>query len=109
MENRLLNQFINVISFQWQSEEINEPYDLLKYRELFELTYHTFNNICTRCIWINLNQDFMGGSKAIMYSKNKTFTSIQSSDDYLNITKFFNERVEKNWYCGINLGRICTR
>ncbi|MBN1216566.1 MAG: hypothetical protein JXA99_14135 [Candidatus Lokiarchaeota archaeon] len=91
MENRLLEQFNNVISFEWLKEEVNESFDPLKPRELFELVYHTLNNISTRCIWIKLNQDFKEGSKAILYSQNKTFTSIESSDNDISIFKFYNE------------------
>ncbi|MBY8983217.1 MAG: hypothetical protein KGD57_09730 [Candidatus Lokiarchaeota archaeon] len=91
MENRLLDQFTNVISFEWLNEEINEPFEPLRSRELFELAYHTVNSISNRCILIKLNQDFKEGSKAILYSQNKIFTSIASSDTNINITKYYNE------------------
>ncbi|MBY9008025.1 MAG: hypothetical protein KGD63_14890 [Candidatus Lokiarchaeota archaeon] len=91
MENRLLNQFNNVISIEWVKEEINEPHEPLKSRELFELVYHTINSVSTRCISIKLNQDFKEGSKAVLYSQNKTFTYINSSEKGISITKYYND------------------
>jgi hypothetical protein len=77
LSNRLLTQFNEVISREWFKEEISEPIEPLTRRELFELTYHTENRVQTRCIWLKLVQDFNVGSKAILYTNNKTFTSIE--------------------------------
>jgi len=92
MENRLLDQFNTVISSQWFTQEIMEKNEPLNHRELFALAYHTCNNINLRCIYMKLiHEDTKGGSKAILYSNNKTFTAIVSFDDVLKITKYFNE------------------
>jgi len=96
MENRLLNQFENVIYTEWLTEEINEPFEPLNHRELFDLTYHTVNNVGTRCIFIKLFQDFKKGSKAIMYSKNKTFISIENLEDHLNAVCYYNDNENAN-------------
>ncbi|MHA2009378.1 MAG: putative selenocysteine system protein [Promethearchaeota archaeon] len=92
MENRLLTQFNNVITSQWLSQQIEEPYDTLLPRELFEITYHTCNSITMRSIQIKLssNED-QGGSKAILYSNTKKFTSIEALDNVLRVTKYFSE------------------
>jgi hypothetical protein len=91
MENRLLNQFREVISQEWLKEEIIEPVEPLNKRELFELAYHTENSVQTRCVWLKLNQEFKKGSKAILYSKNKTFTSIEVSGDAVEIKNYYND------------------
>ena len=92
MENRLLTQFNNVITSQWVSQQIEEPYDTLSPRELFEIAYHTCNSITMRSIKIKLssNED-QGGSKAILYSNTKKFMSIEALDNVLKITKYFGE------------------
>jgi len=96
MENRLLIQFNNVISTEWLTEQFSEPFDPLNHRELFELTYHTVNNVGTRCVWIKLFQGFKKGSKAILYSKNKTFISIENMEDTLNTTCYYNNEENAN-------------
>ncbi|TFF88308.1 MAG: hypothetical protein EU550_01515 [Promethearchaeota archaeon] len=91
MENRLLNQFNNVITQQWLSEEITEDYGNLTPRELFELTYHTMNSVSTRAIFLKLAADEKSsGSRAILYSKNKLFTEIVTLPDHLKIITYFN-------------------
>ena len=93
MENRLLNQFNNVIIQQWPSQEITESYDPLNHKELFEIAYHSCNSVGSRTILLQLSQDEKtGGNKAIIYSKNKTFTSIEGLDDSLIIKLYFNEQ-----------------
>ncbi|GAH61188.1 unnamed protein product, partial [marine sediment metagenome] len=52
MENRLLDQFNNVILSQWLSTNITVKYEPINHRELFELAYHTNNSINTRNIFI---------------------------------------------------------
>ncbi|TXT64962.1 MAG: hypothetical protein BAJALOKI3v1_150065 [Promethearchaeota archaeon] len=96
MENRLLNQFESVISREWLTEEINEPFEPLTHRELFDLTYHTANNVGTRCVFMKLYQDFKKGSRAILYSKNKTFLSIENLDDQLNAVCYYNDDEHAN-------------
>jgi len=92
MENRLLNQFNSVISTQWQSKQIEETYDPLTTRELFELSYHTCNSINMRNIFIKLSPtENIGGSQAILYSNTKKFTTIEALDHSLRITKYFPE------------------
>jgi hypothetical protein len=92
MENRLLDQFNNVILSQWLSTNITVKYEPINHRELFELAYHTNNSVSTRNIFIKLSQDInKGGSKAIFYSNTKKFTSIEALNDHLKITKYFNE------------------
>ncbi len=92
MENRLLDQYNSVIVSQWKSQEINENYAPLNHRELFELAYHTCNTMNIRCISIMSSQDTnKGGSRAVLYSNNKTFICIESFNDFLKITKYFNE------------------
>lgn len=91
MENRLLDQFNNVISTQWLKMEHTEEYGSLSHRELFELAYHTCNDIGTRCIWVKLAPKEEGGSRTILYSKDKLFTEIESLPDYLKITHYFSE------------------
>ena len=92
MENRLLNQFNNVIMPQWPSKQIEIPFDNLARRELFELAYHTCNLVSIRTIFIKLasSQD-QGGSKAIMYSNTKKFTLIEVLDNFVKITKYFSK------------------
>ena len=92
MENRLLNQFNNVISSQWQFKQIEEQYEPLIPRELFELAYHTCNNIAMRNIYIKQSSsEDQGGSKAILYSNTKKFISIEALDSSLRITKYYSE------------------
>ena len=92
MENRLLNQFNSVISSQWRSKQIEEPYGQLSTRELFELAYHTCNSINMRNIFIKLSpSENIGGSQAILYSNTKKFISIEALDNSLKIAKFFPE------------------
>lgn len=92
MENRLLNQFNNVIISQWLSKQIEEPYKPLTPRELFELAYHTCNSVTIRNIYIKLSSsEDQGGSKAVLYSNSKKFTSIENLDNSLKITKYFTE------------------
>ncbi len=92
MENRLLNQFNNVITSQWLFKQIEEPYDQLTHRELFELAYHTCNSFTKRNIYIKLssNED-QGGSKAVFYSSTKKFTSIEALTNSLKAIKYFSE------------------
>ena len=92
MENRLLNQFNNVITSQWLSKQIEEPYNPLLPRELFELAYHTCNSVNMRNIYIKQSSsEDQGGSKAVFYSNSKKFTAIEALDNSLKITKYFNE------------------
>jgi hypothetical protein len=92
MENRLLNQFNEVITSQWPSQQITENYEPLKHKDLFELAYHTCNSVSTRCISLQLSQDEnKGGTQAILYSQNKTFTYIHGLDSHLQITLYYNE------------------
>jgi hypothetical protein len=91
MENRLLTQFNSVITSQWLSKHIEEPYDPLIPRELFELAYHTCNSVTMRNIYIKLSSsEDQAGSKAVMYSNTKKFISIEGLDTFLKITKYFN-------------------
>jgi len=90
MENRLLDQFNNVITSQWGSTEVTVNYEPLNHRELFELAYHTSNSVSTRNIFITLSQDEnKAGSKAILYSNTKKFINIEALDDHLKMTKYF--------------------
>ncbi|MBD3255064.1 MAG: hypothetical protein GF383_08215 [Candidatus Lokiarchaeota archaeon] len=92
MQNRLLEQYNTVISSQWMSQIFTEPYEPLNHRQLFELAYHTCNNVSTRNIFIKISQDDdKGGSKAILYCNNKTFTTIEALDDELKVTMYFND------------------
>ena len=92
MENRLLNQFNNVIKSQWLFKQIEEPYETLTHRELFELAYHTCNSVTMRNIYIRLaSGEDQGGSKAIMYSNTKKFTRIEVLENFVKITKYFSE------------------
>ena len=92
MENRLLNQFNNVISSQWQFKQIEEHYEPLSPRELFELAYHTCNNITMRNVYMKQSSsEDQGGSKAILYSNTKKFISIEALDTSLRITKYYSE------------------
>jgi len=92
VENRLLDQYNSVISSQWLSKNLVVDYSPLNHKELFELAYHTLNNVGTRNIYIKLSQDEnKGGSNAILYSQAKNFTSIDASEENLLITKYFNE------------------
>lgn len=90
MENRLLNQFNNVITTQWQFKQFEENYGNLTQRELFELAYHTCNSINMRTIHIKLSQsESTVGSLAILYSNTKKFTSIEALEEVLKVTKYF--------------------
>ena len=90
MENRLLSQFNGIITSQWLSKQIEEPYDSLIHRELFEIAYHTCNSVVMRNIYIKLSSsEDQAGSKAVFYSNTKKFTSIEALEDGLKITKYF--------------------
>ncbi len=92
MENRLLNQYNSVITSQWLSKQIEEAYESLIPRELFEIAYHTCNSVSMRSIHIKLSSsEDKPGSKAIFYSNTKKFTSIEALDNVLKITKYFGE------------------
>ena len=92
MENLLLNQFNNVISSQWAFTQFEENYDNLSPRELFELAYHTNNSVGMRSIMIKLAQsESTGGSQAIFYSSSKKFVSIEATDNFLIVKKYFPE------------------
>lgn len=92
MENRLLTQFNTVITSQWLSQKIVEKHPPLNNRELFELAYHACNSLDARAILIKLGQDDnKGGSLAVLYSTNKKFFSVDSLDDTLKITMYFQE------------------
>jgi hypothetical protein len=92
MENRLLTQYNSVITSQWLSKQIEEPYDSLLPRELFEIAYHTCNSVAMRSIFIKLSSsEDQPGSKAVLYSNTKKFTSIEALDKALTITKYFSE------------------
>ncbi|MFW9939924.1 MAG: hypothetical protein ACFFFT_02700 [Candidatus Thorarchaeota archaeon] len=91
MENRLLSQFNDVITSQWLSKQIEEPYGTLLPRELFEIAYHTCNSVAMRNIYIKLSSsEDQAGSKAVFYSNTKKFTSIEAVEDTLKIIKYFN-------------------
>jgi len=90
MENRLLTQFNNVISSQWELTQVEEPYEPTTKRELFELAYHTCNSITMRTIFLRLvPTENESGSKAIMYSKSKKFIEIEALPTALRISKYF--------------------
>ncbi|MFX1389242.1 MAG: hypothetical protein ACFE9Z_04165 [Promethearchaeota archaeon] len=92
MENRLLNQFNNVITSQWLSKQIEEEYKPLLPRELFELAYHTCNSVAMRNIYIKQSSsEDQGGSMAVFYSNSKKFTAIEALDNSVKITKYFTE------------------
>ena len=92
MENRLLDQFNNVIISQWLSKQIEEPYSPLVPRELFELAYHTCNSVAMRNIYIKQSSsEDLSGSIVVFYSNSKKFTAIEALDKSLKITKYFSE------------------
>ena len=92
MENRLLNQFNNVITSQWLYKQIEEVYSPLIPRELFELSYHTCNSVAMRNIYIKQSSsEDQGGSKAVFYSNSKKFVAIDALENNLTITKYFSE------------------
>jgi len=92
MENRLLTQYNSVITSQWLSKQIEETYEPLIPRQLFEIAYHTCNSVSMRSIYIKLSSsEDQAGSKAILYSNTKKFTSIEALDNILKITKYFGE------------------
>ena len=93
VENRLLDQFTNVISSQWLSTDVTEDYNPLTHKELFELAYHTNNNVGMRSIFTKLSPDEKkGGSRAILYSNpTKKFVYIEALDDALSMKKYYGE------------------
>ncbi len=92
MENRLLTQYNSVITSQWLSRQIEEEYLSLIPRELFEIAYHTCNSVGMRNIYIKLSSSKdQAGSKAVLYSNTKKFTSIEALNNVLKITKYFGE------------------
>lgn len=92
MENRLLSQFNGVITSQWLSKHIEEPYGSLIPRELFEISYHTCNSVVMRSIHTKLaSSEDQPGSKAIFYSNTKKFTAIEALEEGVKITKYFNQ------------------
>jgi hypothetical protein len=92
MENRLLNQFNNVISTQWAFKEVEEPYKPLTPRALFELAYHTCNSVTMRNIFIKLlPSEEKGGFQAVFYSNSKKFINIEGLDDVLRLRKYYPE------------------
>ncbi len=92
MENRLLDQFNNVITSQWPFKQIEELYGPLVPRELFEIAYHTANSVTMRNIYIKQSSsEDQGGSKAVLYSNAKKFIAIEGLENSLKITKYFSE------------------
>ena len=93
MENRLLNQYENIITSEWPKKEIHLNYDPLNCRELFELAYHSCNTLSSRNIYIKINQDEnKAGSSAVLYATNKKqFISIETLDEYLRIIQYYND------------------
>jgi len=92
MENRLLNQFNNVISTQWSFKEVEEPYKPLTPRALFELAYHTCNSVTMRNIFIKLSpSEEKGGFQTIFYSNSKKFINIEGLDDVIRLRKYYPE------------------
>jgi len=92
LENQLLIQFNNVITAKWPSTQIEESYDDLTPRELFELAYHTCNSVAMRSILIKLTpSENRGGSQAVLYSNTKKFINIEALEKNLRITKYFPE------------------
>ena len=92
VENRLLEQYNSVVISQWLSQNLTEEYSPLNHRELFELSYHTVNNVGTRTIFIKLSPDEnKAGSKAILYSNSKKFISIDAMENKLSISRYFNQ------------------
>ncbi|MFX1288002.1 MAG: hypothetical protein ACFFFY_05525 [Promethearchaeota archaeon] len=90
MENQLLKQFNDVISTQWPFTQIEESYDELTPRELFELAYHTCNSVANRTILIKLSPtENQSGSQAILYLNTKKFINIEVLQNSLRITKYF--------------------
>ncbi|MFX0178614.1 MAG: hypothetical protein ACFE78_00395 [Candidatus Hodarchaeota archaeon] len=90
MENRLLDQFNNVISTQWSFKEVEEPYKPLTPRALFELAYHTCNSVTMRNIFIKLSPgEEKGGFHAIFYSNSKKFINIEGLDDVIRLRKYY--------------------
>ena len=92
MENLLLKQFNDLISTQWPFTQIDESYNKLTPRELFELAYHTCNSVANRSILIKLSPtENQSGSQAILYSNTKKFINIEALENSLRITKYFPE------------------
>lgn len=90
MENLLLKQFNEVILTQWSFTQIDESYDNLTPRELFELAYHTCNSVSTRTILLKQSPtEKSSGSQAILYLSTKKFINIEALDNSLRITKYF--------------------
>jgi len=91
-KNLLLNQFNTVITAQWPFTQIEESYDNLTKRELFELAYHTCNSVKMRSILIKLTpSENKGGSQAVLYSNTKKFINIEALENTLRIIKYFPE------------------
>ena len=91
MENRLLTQFNDIISTQWQFKEVTEPANPLSSREIFELAYHTCNSITTRGIFLKLSPSETTGAQAILYLSSKKFITIDALDNGLRIKKYYPE------------------
>ncbi len=92
MENLLLNQFNTIITAKWPSTQIEESYDNLTQRELFELAYHTCNSVAMRSILIKLSRSENKSSfQAVLYSNTKKFINIEALENTLRITKYFHE------------------
>ena len=92
MENRLLNQFNNVISTQWPFKQVEIPHTPLTPRELFELAYHTCNSVTMRNIFIKLSpSEEKGGFQAVFYSNSKKFINIEGLDEIIRLRKYYPE------------------
>jgi hypothetical protein len=90
MENQLLKQFNELIVTQWSFTQIEENYNKLTPRQLFELAYHTCNSVANRSILIKLSPtENQSGSQAIFYSNTKKFINIEALENSLRITKYF--------------------
>ena len=98
MENRLLTQFNSVITSQWLSKQIEEPYDPLIPRELFELAYHTCNSVTMRNIYIKLSpSEDQAGSKAVLYSNTKKFIAVEDYFFFVDFDALQNVRVSADY------------
>jgi hypothetical protein len=96
VENKILSQYTSIVEKNWKSKTIAIPYDSLSKRELFEIAYHTCNDVQLRTIWIKLSPDEnQPGSTIIMYnSTKKYFCKVQAIEDEVNVIYFANNEEE---------------
>jgi len=94
VENKILLQYQNIVEKNWKTKVLTVPYDSLSKRELFEISYHSCNDVQLRAIWIKLSVEEKGSTIIMFNPTKKYFCKVQATDEGVNITHFTNTEEE---------------